>query len=1234
MVTRKLLVILTGLLGSALAGLFNMILAPSTHTGTDIRRPTSASVIINEVGWSGTAASYADEWIELHNNTASPVPLSGWHVRTADGLDLALSGSIPAHGYYLIERTDDNTISDIHANWTGPFGGNGLTDAGETLTLTNASEQVIDTANADGGAWPAGNNNPDHSMERIDSTAEDSPGNWGTNTGAPQNGLDAEGNPIHGTPKCRNAVASPRADLVIGKTGVTDAAQNQVITYTISIHNLGNLPAANTLLTDALPAQTTYLTSTPPYPTAIDTRTLVWNFDDVAISLTPTSITLTARVGQEASGTVTNHVTATTTVTDAYPDSNSAQWPVDVRIPSPFLDLTKKGPALTTANTPLTYHLTISNTGDLGAHGVLITDSLPGGLVFLTQTAPYPFIYRQPDQLVWDVGDLAPNTTGNITLTLELGSAMTLTLTNVATATDNTGEDVSAAWQTEIQPPVYLYAVQPGNYGGVSGEAVALLNQSNFTIDIASWCLDDRLDSTTRVCFPPGTIILPGDALWLAENASGFATAWGFDADWAAVAITRAVQPLEGAWPGFTDDGETVYLLDRAGIAVDVLAYGKGEAETGWIGNSVPHPYADYGTPQQVLYRKLDQSTGLPVPDTDRAADWAQDAGDAVNGRKLRYPGWDLEALFAPLELTTTANITIAVAPDAMLETVLETVATAQHSLIIEGYTVGSVPLYEAINDRIQAGVVVTTLLESSPAGGHSDQELWVAQQLHQPPTSTVYFMGGDVARYRYQHAKYILVDNRFAVISTDNFGESSMPSDVKVNGTRGHRGFVAITDNARITSYLRALFHRDCDPAHHIDVFPYTDAFAPPEGFVPIPPVDWTTYTIAFSPTLVTTASHVTLMHAPEHSLRDHDALLGLISKTLTGTIDVMQMHEPAIWTDGAGVSGHNPRLEALVAAAQRGVQVRLLLDAYYDDPLAPHSNTATCLYVNQLALGTLRCRLANTTGKGIHAKIFLVDNGDEKWVHLGSINGSEISNKVNRELALQIESPAAHAYVASVFEYDWAQGHGPMVHRLYLPFVLRDYSPAADYPLITEVFINPGGEDAGKEWIELYNPGNDTILAEGWSIGDAINVGDYGDGRYAFPAGARLYPRQVIVVAACATAFSADYGFNPTYEWTDCDALVPDLTPVAQWEGFGLALGNTSDEVVLHNTSGAIVDSVAWAGEPRVNVLPFPLEAGETFPWNAALKRYPPAYDHDDCERDFYISYQPSPGLVSGSP
>jgi hypothetical protein len=74
-------------------------------------------VVINEVAWSGTACSTYDEWIELYNNTGSPIDLNGW----------TLQGTIPAHGSYLLERhpvwldTDDRSADT--RNWPFPSPG-------------------------------------------------------------------------------------------------------------------------------------------------------------------------------------------------------------------------------------------------------------------------------------------------------------------------------------------------------------------------------------------------------------------------------------------------------------------------------------------------------------------------------------------------------------------------------------------------------------------------------------------------------------------------------------------------------------------------------------------------------------------------------------------------------------------------------------------------------------------------------------------------------------------------------------------------------------------------------------------------------------------------------------------------------------------------------------------------------------------------------------------------------
>ncbi len=160
----------------------------------------AGAVLINEVAWMGTAANSADEWVELFNSSASSVDLTGWGLYEAGGstLILNLSGTIAANGYYLIERSDDNSVSDIAANVFGPFAGNGLNNSGEYLVLKDATGAVVDSVDAS-ARWPAGDNTSKASMERK------TDGAWQTNAGTTINGKDALGGNITGTPKAVNS---------------------------------------------------------------------------------------------------------------------------------------------------------------------------------------------------------------------------------------------------------------------------------------------------------------------------------------------------------------------------------------------------------------------------------------------------------------------------------------------------------------------------------------------------------------------------------------------------------------------------------------------------------------------------------------------------------------------------------------------------------------------------------------------------------------------------------------------------------------------------------------------------------------------------------------------------------------------------------------------------------------------------------------------------------------------
>lgn len=135
-----------------------------------------ASVRINEVAWMGTTNSANDEWIELYNEGSSSVNLSGWVLAASDGSPtIALSGSISGNGYFLLERTDDSSVSTVNADhiYSGALGNDG-----EVLTLKDGSGSVQDTVNHSVG-WQGGDNITKDTMQYDGSS-------WITATSTPR----------------------------------------------------------------------------------------------------------------------------------------------------------------------------------------------------------------------------------------------------------------------------------------------------------------------------------------------------------------------------------------------------------------------------------------------------------------------------------------------------------------------------------------------------------------------------------------------------------------------------------------------------------------------------------------------------------------------------------------------------------------------------------------------------------------------------------------------------------------------------------------------------------------------------------------------------------------------------------------------------------------------------------------------------------------------------------------
>jgi uncharacterized repeat protein (TIGR01451 family) len=268
-------------------------------------------------------------------------------------------------------------------------------------------------------------------------------------------------------------IAAP--DLVIAKSDGTPTAQpGDTLTYTLVVTNVGDQEATGVDLTDTLPEYTAFVAASDGgSETAPGSGIVTWPAFNLAGGSTPAIRTVTVVVDDPLPAVVTA-ITNTADVTEDRGDTASAQ-DRDVIDAAPALTLHKTdGVATARPGDTLVYALTVTNTGNWEATGVLITDTLPTHTTFAaasdggSETAPGSGIVTWP----------AFNLPGGDTPALRLVTATVNTplptgvvaITNTASVTDQSGNHAGAEDSDAIEatPDLALakadddFVAQPG----------------------------------------------------------------------------------------------------------------------------------------------------------------------------------------------------------------------------------------------------------------------------------------------------------------------------------------------------------------------------------------------------------------------------------------------------------------------------------------------------------------------------------------------------------------------------------------------------------------------------------------------------------------------------------------------------------------------------------------------------------------------------------------------------
>lgn len=168
------------------------------------------NVTINEIAWMGTTESANAEWLELYNPLGEEVDLAGWRLEAEDGSPkINLTGKINASGFYLLERTGDQTLPTITADqiYTGS-----LSNTGENLILYDQNNNIIDKIEA-AESWPGGDNETKNTLERK------TDGLWQTSA------------QVGGTPKAQNSLGPDESNEEPGEEASNQSSETTTSSF-------------------------------------------------------------------------------------------------------------------------------------------------------------------------------------------------------------------------------------------------------------------------------------------------------------------------------------------------------------------------------------------------------------------------------------------------------------------------------------------------------------------------------------------------------------------------------------------------------------------------------------------------------------------------------------------------------------------------------------------------------------------------------------------------------------------------------------------------------------------------------------------------------------------------------------------------------------------------------------------------------------------------------------------
>ena len=372
--------------------------------------------------------------------------------------------------------------------------------------------------------------------------------------------------------------------LDLTKTGPATAAIGSQVTYNIEVLSTGTGANTQVRLVDTVPTGMSFVSSDPASTRAGNQVTFALG------TLNPderSTVEIVLRADQ--TGDWTNQAT----VTSAEGATDSAE--ATTTVVQPVLALTKSGPATALLNANFDYTITVTNNGDGAATSATVVDTLPAGLTYVSSE---PAGAASGSTVTWNVGDLAPDASEAITLTVRgtTGGAKV----NVATASSggNSFQPEARATTTILVPDITVektgrpamfvgnqvtYTLTANNPGDAALTGVTITDtiptgMSYVTSSPEGTVSDDGAQVTWSVgslavgAETSVTVTLQGDQVGTVTNTAGASATEGVTAS---DTLEIRVLPAPGATIQITDSFDPVSEGEEVDFTVSVSNQGR-----------------------------------------------------------------------------------------------------------------------------------------------------------------------------------------------------------------------------------------------------------------------------------------------------------------------------------------------------------------------------------------------------------------------------------------------------------------------------------------------------------------------------------------------------------------------------------------------------------------------------------------------------------------------------------